>query len=156
MGAVAAADQLIEAEQRPPVAPGGMGRVPGLHIGEVVVHLTEAVPSQLAALVDQAEHLHIQGHGEHHQIGGQHGAVVVSGLGMHLEHLHPLQLGQGGSGLVQAVKVVADRAHAAHEHQLQGLVVMRRAGQGGGDQELLDALIDCGAEGMLSGLLVAR
>jgi hypothetical protein len=39
---------------------------------------------------------------------------------------------------------------------LQGLVVMRRAGQGGGDQELLDALLDCGAEGMVCGLLVAR
>ena len=133
-----------------------MGRVPGLHIRQVVVHLTEAGPPQLAALVDQPEHLHIQGHGEHHQIGGQHGAVVVAGLGMHLKHLNSRQGSEGCGGLVQAVKVVADRAHAAHEHQLQGLVVMRRAGQGGGDQELLDALLDCGAEGMVCGLLVAR
>ena len=133
-----------------------MGRVPGLHIRQVVVHLTEAGPPQLAALVDQPEHLHIQRHGEHHQIGGQHGGVVVAGLGMHLEHLHPLQLRQGGSGLMQAIEVIADRAHAAHEHQLQGLVVMGRAGQSGCVQKLLDVLLDCGAEGMVCGLLVAR
>jgi hypothetical protein len=127
LGAVAAADQLIEAEQRPPIAPGGMGRVPGLHIGEVVVHLTEAGPPQLAALVDQPEHLHIQRHGEHHHIGGQHGGVVVAGLGMHLEHLHPLQLRQGGSGLMQAIEVIADRAHAAHQHQAQWRVAAATA-----------------------------
>jgi hypothetical protein len=78
--------------------------------------------AQLAALVNQPEYLYIQRHREHHQIGRQHGAVVVAGLGMHLKYLNPLQLGQGGGGLVQPVEVVADRTHAAHEHQAQGLI----------------------------------
>lgn len=120
LGAVAAADQLIEAEQRPPIAPGGVGGVPGLHIRQVVVHLAEAGPAQLVALVDQPEHLHIQRHREQHNIGRQYGGVVVTGLGMHLKYLNPLQLGQGGGGLVQAIEVIANRTHAAHQHQAKG------------------------------------
>jgi hypothetical protein len=36
---------------------------------------------------------------------------------MHLEHLHPLQLGQGGSGLVQTVELIATSPEAAHQYQ---------------------------------------
>ena len=82
------------------------------------------------------------------QIGRQHGGGVVAGLGMNLEYLHPLQLGQGGGRLVQPVEVVADRTHAAHQNQAQGLVVMRRSGQSGGDQEPLVARVDCDAKGV--------
>ena len=94
-----------------------MGGVPGLHIRQVIVHLADAGLTQLAALVDQAKHLHIQCHREHHHIGRQHGIIVVTGLGMHLNHFHPLQPGQGGRGLVQAVEVVAGGTHASHQHQ---------------------------------------
>jgi len=112
-----------------------MGGVPGLHIRQVVVHLAEAGAAQLAALVDQPEHLHIQRHREDHHIGRQHGGVMVAGLRMHLHHLHPLQPGQGGGGLVQAVEVVADRTHAAHQHQAEEWVVAD-LGMGGSDQAL--------------------
>jgi hypothetical protein len=87
-----------------------------LHIRQVVVHLTEAGPPQLAALVDQAEHLHIQCHGEHHHIGGQNGGVVVASLGMHLKHLNSWQGRECCGGLVETVEVVADRTHAAYQH----------------------------------------
>ena len=98
LGAVAAADQLIEAEQRPPIAPGGVGGVPGLHIRQVVVHLAKAGPAQLAPLVDQAEHLHIQRHREHHHIGRQRGPVVVTGLRMHLTTSTPSSWARAAAG----------------------------------------------------------
>lgn len=98
LGGIAAADELIEAEQRPPIAPGGMGGVPGLHIRQVVVHLAKAGPAQLAPLVDQAEHLHIQRHREHHHIGRQRGPVVVTGLRMHLTTSTPSSWARAAAG----------------------------------------------------------
>jgi hypothetical protein len=64
--------------------------------------------------VGKTQQLHIHSHQEHEHICGKGCRIAGAGVGMELVHLHPLQLGQGSSGLVETVELIATAAEAAH------------------------------------------